>query len=146
MGAGLPPHAIMLPDCASRRNRGPVSLDEERIDPICGTIAHRSRRRFAMHLSALIALCLAAPLVAATSAQAQLAPSTAERAAYTGLFAAGARGDAAEIARLAAAGADPRARDGHGRTPLHVAAYASQRSAMRALVGAGLSSPQTLTS
>ena len=36
-----------------------------------------------------------------------------------------------------AAGADIGARDGNARTPLHVAAFASQRDAMRALVKAG---------
>ena len=70
-------------------------------------------------------------------AQAQVPPSAAELAAYRGLHAAAAKGDAAEIARLAAAGADLAARDGYRRTPLHVAAYQSQREAMRALVKAG---------
>ena len=73
-----------------------------------------------------------------TTALAQIAPSAGERAGYTGLFAAAARGDATEIARLAKAGADTGARDGHGRTPLHVAAFAGQRDAMRALVAAGV--------
>ena len=90
-----------------------------------------------MRPSTLASRCLVLLFVAATCALAQVAPSSTERAAYTGLFAAAARGDAAEIARLAAAGADPRALDGHGRTPLHVAAYVSQRDAMRALVAAG---------
>ena len=73
----------------------------------------------------------------ALPATAQVAPSAAERTAYTGLFAAAARGDAAEIARLAAGGSAVDARDGHGRTPLHVAAHAGQHDAMRALVKAG---------
>ena len=58
-------------------------------------------------------------------------------AAYAGLHAAAARDDAAEIQRLLGQGADPGARDGHGRTPLHVAAFGAQREAMRALVAGG---------
>lgn len=77
------------------------------------------------------------------SAGAQVAPTPAEIASYTGIFAAAARGDAPEIARLAAAGADLRGRDGHGRTPLHVAAFAGKHDAMRALAKAGVD-PNTL--
>ena len=73
----------------------------------------------------------------AATACAQVPPSAAERAAYTGLHAAAARGDAAGIRSLTAAGATSEARDGYGRTPLHVAAYGAQHEAMRALVAAG---------
>ena len=90
-----------------------------------------------MRLTAAISLASIALLAALPPAAAQVAPSPAERAAYTGLFAAAARGDAAEISRLAAAGADIRGKDGRGRTPLIVAAHASQLAAMRALVAAG---------
>jgi ankyrin repeat protein len=76
-------------------------------------------------------------LAAAPGVAAQVAPSPTERTAYAGLFAAAARGDAAEIARLVAAGANVRAKDGRGRTPLIVAAHASHHAAMRALVAAG---------
>jgi ankyrin repeat protein len=76
-------------------------------------------------------------LLAATPAQAQTAPSAAEAAAYRGLHAAAQRGDAAEIARLAATGAGLDARDPQGRTPLHVATFARQRTAVRALAQAG---------
>jgi hypothetical protein len=88
----------------------------------------------------LVALCSKAAallLISATPGYAQVAPSMTEQAGYTGLFAAAARGDAAEIAQLAATSADLGARDGNARTPLHVAAFASQRDAMRALVKAG---------
>jgi ankyrin repeat protein len=71
------------------------------------------------------------------SAGAQVPPSAIERAQYTGLFAAATYGDVAAIARLAPNGAGVDVRDTHGRTPLHVAAYAGQREAMRALVDAG---------
>lgn len=72
-------------------------------------------------------LVLAAALGAATpGVHAQVAPTPAEIAAYKDLFAAAARGDVPEIAKLAAAGADVKARDGHGRTPLHVAAFAGR--------------------
>jgi len=68
---------------------------------------------------------------------AQVPPSPSEIAAYSGLHAAAARGDAAGIAKLVAGGADPNARDRYRRTPLHVAAYRSRHDAMRALVKAG---------
>jgi ankyrin repeat protein len=70
-------------------------------------------------------------------AHGQVAPSKTERAAYTGLLAAAARGDATEIRALIARGAKVDARDGYGRTPLHVAAYGAHHDAMRALVKAG---------
>jgi ankyrin repeat protein len=68
---------------------------------------------------------------------AQTPPSAAERQRYTGLHAAAARGDTAEIERRLAQGADPNGRDGHGRTPLHVAAFGSHDAAVRALVRGG---------
>ncbi len=80
---------------------------------------------------------LAVALAFASCAHAQVPPSASELAAYTGLYAAAARGEAAEIARLVAGGADMNGRDGYRRTPLHVAAYRSQLDAMRALVKAG---------
>jgi ankyrin repeat protein len=73
----------------------------------------------------------------AVPASAQVPPSAAERGAYQGLFLAAARGDAAEIARLAAAGSAVDVRDSYARTPLHVAAYFGQQEAMRALAKAG---------
>lgn len=76
-------------------------------------------------------------LVAAIAGYAQTAPSTSEIAAYEGLHRAAQNGDAAEIIRLAAAGLDVNVRDGHGRTPAHVAAFASNNDALRALAKAG---------
>ena len=67
---------------------------------------------------------------------AQVPPTAAEKAAYAGLFAAAAKGDAAQIKTLVAKGAKVDAKDGYGRTALHVAAYASMHDAMRALVTA----------
>jgi len=72
---------------------------------------------------------LAIGLALALPAAAQVAPTPAEAAAH--------RGDAAQIDRLAAAKADLNARDGYGRTPLHVATFARQRDAIRALARAG---------
>ena len=82
-------------------------------------------------------LMLAAIVMLAASAQAQTAPSEAEIAAYRGLHHAAQIGDIAAISRLAASGADANARDGAGRTPAHVAAFASQDDALRALAEAG---------
>jgi uncharacterized protein len=87
----------------------------------------------------VLSLTLAGAMLA-LPARAQVGPTPAEVAAYQGLHAAAQRGDTAKIARLVAARADLNARDGHGRTPLHVATFARQREAIRALVrsGAGL--------
>ena len=67
----------------------------------------------------------------------QSAPTESERAAYKGLHAAATRGDLAAIGRLVKAGAKLNARDGQGRTPLMVAAYARKHAAARALIKAG---------
>lgn len=75
--------------------------------------------------------------VGAWSAQAQVAPSAAEAAAYTGLHMAAHKGDVAKIQRLVGSGAALNATDACGRTPLHVAAFARQREAIRALAKAG---------
>jgi ankyrin repeat protein len=72
---------------------------------------------------------------AALSAGAQVAPSSAERAAYTGLLAAAAQGDAAAVGRAAPGTLE--VRDARGRTPLHVAAFARQQAVIRALAQAG---------
>jgi len=84
---------------------------------------------------------LAAALGAiAVPASAQVPPSAAEAAAYTGLHAAAWRGDVATIERLATSRPALEARDGHGRTPLHVATFARQRGAVKALLAAGADS------
>jgi uncharacterized protein len=75
--------------------------------------------------------------LAPASASAQVAPSPAEVARYAGLPAAAHQGDVARIEQLAAAKADLHSRDSYGRTALHVAAFARQRDAIRALVKAG---------
>ena len=74
--------------------------------------------------------------VGAVPANAQVAPSGVEAAQYKGLHAAAHTGNAAEVENLAAK-ADLNARDGNGRTPVHVATFARQRTAIRALVKAG---------
>jgi len=73
----------------------------------------------------------------ASLASAQTPPSSAEEAAYQGLHAAAANGDAAVARRLIAAGAKLESRDGNRRTPLHVAAFKSHEPIVRMLSGAG---------
>ncbi len=83
-------------------------------------------------------LVLAALMVAVSgSVSAQVPPTPPQVAAYAGLHAAAHGGDLSAIARLAASNGALRQRDGHGRTPLHVATFARQREAVKALLAAG---------
>jgi ankyrin repeat protein len=70
-------------------------------------------------------------------AAAQIPPTQTELAAYAGLHAAAARGDATAIERLMQNGADAGARDGNGRTALHVAAFRKQNEAALRLMRLG---------
>ena len=76
--------------------------------------------------------------IGAGVASAQVAPTADEIAGYTGLLQAAARGDAGEVRRLAAGGADVNAREAYGRTPLHVATFGRHRDAIAALAKAGV--------
>lgn len=89
------------------------------------------RRDFLSAAMLFAAALLALPLAA------QIPPSPAEISAYRGLHAAAQRGDLMEIGRLGTDRAALGARDPYGRTPLHVAAYARQREAIKALLRAG---------
>jgi ankyrin repeat protein len=80
---------------------------------------------------------LLALLILAGAAEAQVALTQDELAAYDGLHRAAATGDVSAIDRLRDSGADPNARDSFGRTPLHVAVFAGQREAALALVRRG---------
>lgn len=82
-------------------------------------------------------LGLACAGVLALPAQAQVAPTPTEVAGYADLHAAAHTGDMAQIDKLIAAKADLNARDGYGRTPVHVATFARQGAAIRALARAG---------
>ncbi len=84
----------------------------------------------------LLAATCAVGGLALRPAAAQTAPGPQEVAAYTDLHAAAHAGDVQRITQLAA-GAALDARDSNGRTPIHVAAFARQREAIRALAKAG---------
>jgi ankyrin repeat protein len=84
-----------------------------------------------------ITLALVGALFATLPAAAQIAPSSSELRVYAGLHAAAAKGDAAEVARLLAAGDNPNAQDAHSRTPLHVAAHFGHQAAAAALLKGG---------
>jgi uncharacterized protein len=84
------------------------------------------------------ALALACLLVLfCAPARAQIPPGPAELRVYAGLHAAAAKGDAAEIERLIAAGEKPDTQDAHSRTPLHVAAHFRHHAAARTLLRLG---------
>ncbi len=81
-------------------------------------------------------LCLAFA-ISPFPALAQVPPSAADIAAYGGLHAAAAKGDTTEIEKLVKAGAALEARDGHRRTPLHVAAHLKRHDAAALLMKLG---------
>ena len=84
-----------------------------------------------------IALILVAMLAGALPALAQIPPGAAELRVYAGLHAAAAKGDAAEVERLIAAGEKPNVQDSRGRTPLHVAAHFGHQAAAQSLLKGG---------
>ena len=84
----------------------------------------------------LLAVICAIGMIAALPAAAQTGPSAIEKAQYQGLHAAAQKVDVAQIEKLAALKTGLNARDSNGRTPLHVATFARQRGAIRALVKA----------
>jgi uncharacterized protein len=85
----------------------------------------------------LFAIAIAWALLGLATAQAQVAPSAAQAAQYTGLLGAAHRGDTAKLRTLLATKPSLEVRDAQQRTPLHVATYASQREAIRLLAVAG---------
>lgn len=78
-------------------------------------------------------------LGAAGPSQAQVPPSASEVQAYDGLLQAAWRGDLHRLQSLIAAGAKLDARDGRGRTAVHLAVHARQSAALRLLAQAGAS-------
>ena len=71
------------------------------------------------------------------SVWAQTAPSQKEESMYSGLHDAASKGDADQVRKLVAQGANVEARDSGGRTPLHVAAFKSHEDVVKALAEAG---------
>ena len=98
-----------------------------------GMTLPRTRRHFVSRL----ATALAATAWAVGAATAQVAPRDAERAAWSPLHEAAWRGDADTLRRLIAARTPVDARDGYGRTALHVATFAKRHGAIRLLAAAG---------
>ena len=89
-------------------------------------------------MKALLALFVVVPIFAMSPlATAQVPPTDAEYTAYTGLFAAAAKGDVDAVTAHAKDKDALNARDPYRRTPLMVAAYAGRHDAARALIAAG---------
>jgi ankyrin repeat protein len=84
-----------------------------------------------------LTLAVALGMGAVLGAQAQVPPQAAEVLAYEGLHRAAWHGDLPKLKSLIASGANLDARDARGRTPLHVAAHARQREAVKLLAKAG---------
>lgn len=81
---------------------------------------------------AVISICLTA-----LTAEAQTVPTPTQIASYDGLFKAAYDGDVVAINALLKDGADPNARNSMGRTPAHLAGFASHEDALAALAAGG---------
>ncbi len=91
----------------------------------------RAQARLIAVAGLLVAALLSSPLAAQTP------PTERELRIYAGLHDAAARGDAAEIERLIAAGEKPNIQDASSRTPLHVAVFLHHHAAARTLLRLG---------
>jgi len=83
-------------------------------------------------------IAVLAVIASFNSAYAQVAPSTTEVAAYTGIHAAAHKGDIVGAKRLINSGIDLERIDGRGRTALHMAAFGSHDELVTVLADAGL--------
>ncbi len=90
-----------------------------------------------MNIVQQIPVLMLALALCANQAQGQTAPSATEIAGYSGLQVAAHTGDVSEIDRLISAGANLEQTDGHGRTAMHIAAFASHDDIVMALARAG---------
>lgn len=104
-------------------------------------LAHRFQRerymaKWASMISAVFPVILIQAMTEFIPASAQTPPSRTEIAEFRGLHRAAHDGDVEAIRRLVQ-GKDLEVRDRGGRTPLHVAAFASQDDAVRALADGG---------
>jgi uncharacterized protein len=90
----------------------------------------------ALHRHLGTALCALGALVS-QHANAQVPPNAAQVASYQGLHAAAHKGSLAQVNELLGIKADVNARDAYGRTALHIATFARQRTLLPALVRAG---------
>lgn len=84
-----------------------------------------------------LVVCACAMAACIGPASAQIPPSATEIQAYRGLHRAALHGDLVQLKALLGSGVDIETRDGHGRTPLHVATHAGRRDAVRLLAQAG---------
>ena len=100
-------------------------------------LGRAGRRGGWLRAAAVSVTALMGVAVWSVSAEAQVPPTAAQVAGYTGLHAAAHKGDVAQIEKLIAAKADLNARDEYNRTPLHVATFAKQREAIQALFKGG---------
>lgn len=82
----------------------------------------------------IAALAFASP----NPAVAQTAPSQSEATAFGPLFRAAHSGTGNDVRAALSAGGNPHQRDGNNRTAAHVAAFASNDDALRALAEAGI--------
>ena len=87
------------------------------------------------YTATILSLCL--HIFTVSSVFAQTPPSKAEVLAYTGLFKAVVMRENDDLKPLISSSKNIEARDDHGRTALHLAAYTANRQAMRLLVDAG---------